>query len=107
MYLNDTSYDLLSKGRATGPFLITTMKGNITPEQQQVARIHMGAWLKERREECGLSQSELARQLGIDQATVNKIEAGKWAISIDMLEMFLIYYGASVKDMFVLTEIKN
>lgn len=83
------------------------MKGNITPEQQQAARTHMGAWLKERREESGLSQSELARQLGIDQATVNKIEAGKWAISVDMLEMFLIYYGASVKDMFVLIEIKN
>lgn len=83
------------------------MKGNITPEQQQAARTHMGAWLKERRIESGLSQSEIARQLGIDQATVNKIEAGKWAISIDMLEMFLLYYGASVKDMFVLTEINN
>lgn len=83
------------------------MKGNITQEQQQEARTHIGAWLKERREESGLSQSELARQLGIDQATVNKIEAGKWAISVDMLELFLLHYGASVKDLFVLTEINN
>ena len=83
------------------------MKGNITPEQQQAARSHVGAWLKERREESGLSQSALAAQLGIDQATVNKIEAGKWAISIDMLELFLLHYGGSVKDMFVLTEIKS
>lgn len=80
------------------------MKGNITPEQAQAARSHMGAWLKERREECGLSQSELARQLGIDQATVNKIEAGKWAISVDVIEMFLQHYGGSVKDMFVSTQ---
>ena len=83
------------------------MKGNITPEKAQAARTHMGAWLKERREESGLSQSELARQLGIDQATVNKIEAGKWAISVDMIEMFLQYYGGSIKDMIVLTSIKN
>lgn len=83
------------------------MRGNITPEQQQAARTHMGAWLKERREESGLSQSELARQLGIDQATVNKIEAGKWAISVNMLELFLLHFGASVKDLFVLTGINN
>lgn len=83
------------------------MKGNITSEQAQAARTHIGIWLKERREESGLSQSELARQIGIDQATVNKIEAGKWAISIDVLEMFLLHYGGSVKDMFILTEIKN
>lgn len=97
--------------RAGQPALFTYnqifMKGNITPEQQRAARTHIGTWLKERREESGLSQSELARQLGVDQATVNKIEAGKWAISVDMLEMFLLYYGASVKDMFLLTEIKN
>lgn len=83
------------------------MKGNITPEQQQAARTHMGAWLKERREESGLSQSEIARQLGIDQATVNKIEAGKWAISIDVMQMFLLHYGTSIMDFFILTEIKN
>jgi transcriptional regulator with XRE-family HTH domain len=83
------------------------MKGNITPEQQQAARIHMGAWLKERREESGLSQSELARQIGIDQATINKIEAGKWAISVDVIEMFLQHYSASLSDIFVLTGIKN
>jgi transcriptional regulator with XRE-family HTH domain len=83
------------------------MKGNITQEQAQAARTHMGAWLKERREESGLSQSELARQLGIDQATVNKIEAGKWAISIDVIQMFLQYYGTSIMDFFILTGIKN
>ncbi len=83
------------------------MKGNITPQQAQAARTHMGAWLKERREESGLSQSELARQLGLAPETVNKIEAGKWAITVDVIEMFLLYYGGSVKDLFVLTGIKN
>lgn len=83
------------------------MKGNLTQEQARAARSHMGIWLKERREESGLSQSELARQIGIDQATVNKIEAGKWAISVDVIEMFLQYYGASITDLFVLTGIKN
>jgi transcriptional regulator with XRE-family HTH domain len=83
------------------------MKGNITPEQQQSARTHMGAWFKERRIESGLSQYELAEALGIDQATVAKIEAGKWAISIDVMQMFLLHYGTSITDFFILTEIKN
>lgn len=83
------------------------MKGNLTPEQAQAARTHMGAWLKERREESGLSQSELADKLSIDRATVYKIEAGKWAISVDVIEMFLQYYGCSVMDFFILTGIKN
>jgi transcriptional regulator with XRE-family HTH domain len=83
------------------------MKGNITAEQQQAARAHIGAWLKERRKESGLSQSELARQIGINQATINKIEAGKWAISVDMIELFLLHYGCSIADIFVLTTIKK
>lgn len=78
------------------------MKGNITPEQQQAARAHMGAWLKERRIESGLSQAELGQLLGIEQATVAKVEAGKWAISIDVIEMFLLHYGTSLKDFFLL-----
>lgn len=78
------------------------MKGNITPEQQQAARTHMGAWFKERRIESGLSQAELGQLLGIEQATVAKVEAGKWAISIDVIEMFLLHYGTSLKDFFLL-----
>jgi len=78
------------------------MKGNINPEQVQAARAHIGAWLKERRVEIGLSQSQFAQLLGIDQATVNKIEAGKWGISIDMLELFCLHFGGSVKDIFII-----
>ena len=78
------------------------MKGNITPEQVQAARDHIGAWIRQRRIDDGLSQSELARQIGIDQATINKIEAGKWGITIDVIELFCIHFGGSVKDIFLI-----
>jgi transcriptional regulator with XRE-family HTH domain len=78
------------------------MKGNIEPEQLEQARLTVGAWLKEKRTEKGLSQSGLARMMGIDQATVNKVEAGKWAISVDMLALFCEHLEYPITELFKL-----
>lgn len=64
------------------------MKGNIAPEQLQVTRELVGAWLRDKRLEKGLSQAQLADLMGIRFETVSKVEAGKWAISMDMLALF-------------------
>jgi len=79
------------------------MKGNIEPEQLEQARLTVGAWLKEKRTERGLSQSALARMMGIDQATINKIEVGKWAITIDMLALFCEHLEYPITDLFKLS----
>jgi transcriptional regulator with XRE-family HTH domain len=64
------------------------MKGNIAPEQLQQARLIVGNWLKNKRVGKRLSQAALGRLMAIDPATINKIESGKWAITIDMLALF-------------------
>lgn len=76
------------------------MKGNIEPEQLEQARLAVGAWLREKRNGKGLSQSGLARLMGIDQATVNKVEAGKWAISVDMLALFCEHLEHPIDELF-------
>lgn len=64
------------------------MKGNIEPEQLQATRELVGNWLRDKRQAKGLSQAKLADLMGIRFETVSKVEAGKWAISVDMLALF-------------------
>lgn len=86
---------------ASAPFF---MKGNIEPEQLEQARIAVGAWLKEKRTGKSLSQSALARMMGIDQATINKIEVGKWAITVDMLALFCEHLESPITELFKLSD---
>lgn len=78
------------------------MKGNIAPEQLQASRETVGNWLRDKRDAKGLSQSALGRLMGIDAATVNKIEAGKWAITIDMLALFCEHLEYPIDELFKL-----
>ena len=56
----------------------------INPEYVAQVRQVIGGWLLDFRKEKGITQSELANQLGIKKATISKIESGKW-LSIEML----------------------
>lgn len=76
------------------------MKGNISPEHLQEIREVVGAWLRQKREAKALSQSGLGDLMGVDQATINKIEAGKWAITIDMLALFCLHLKIPIKKLF-------
>lgn len=76
------------------------MKGNIDPDKLQDARLHIGNWLKEKREAKELSQARLADIMGVDQATVAKVEAGKWAITVDMLSLFCLHLKIPLKKLF-------
>lgn len=42
--------------------------------------------LKEIRLAKGISQGQLAAQIGVDRTVINKIENGRWSFSIDALE---------------------
>jgi DNA-binding transcriptional regulator YiaG len=44
---------------------------------KRVVRLARTGQLADRREELGLSQSDVARALGVDQSTVSRWEAGK------------------------------
>jgi transcriptional regulator with XRE-family HTH domain len=67
------------------------MKGNINPEYLLEVRRLIGAWLREFRAEKKLSQAELGEQMGFDQATIAKIESGKWNFGIDTLTIFAVH----------------
>jgi transcriptional regulator with XRE-family HTH domain len=78
------------------------MKGNIEPEQLEQARTTVGNWLRNKRTGKGLTQSELGRLMGIASQTINKIEAGKWAITTDMLALFCEYLEYPIDELFKL-----
>jgi len=56
----------------------------INPGYVAKVRQLIGGWLREFRKDKGLTQLEVANLLGVGEATVSKIEAGKW-LSLEML----------------------
>ncbi len=53
-------------------------------DQRRDLRVHAGAWLRARREECNLSQRELAERVGALYYTfISQIEAGRGRIPAD------------------------
>lgn len=51
-------------------------------EATRYAQIAIGQRVAQARLDAGLSQTQLARRLGIHQSTINKIEAGRRAPSV-------------------------
>jgi transcriptional regulator with XRE-family HTH domain len=76
------------------------MKGNIDPNTLYAMRVQIGEWLREKRKEKGLSQQELADKMWVGQDTVSKVEAGKWALSVDMLTLFCHHLDIPIKKIF-------
>lgn len=64
------------------------MKANINPEYIYEVRKIIGQWLKDMREEHALTQEQLGERLGLDRATIAKIEAGRWNFGIDTVILF-------------------
>ena len=59
-----------------------------------------GIWLKERRQECGLTHIQLATQSGIAQAQLSKIENNKAEITLFALARLLHALNLSVLSLF-------
>jgi len=78
------------------------MKGNIAPEQLQATRALVGTWLRSKRESKGITQATLADLMGIRFETVSKVEAGKWAISVDMLALFCEHLECPLDEIFII-----
>lgn len=60
------------------------MKEKISSDHVFQLRQIIGSWIKEFRKKKRLTQLRLAEELGITEATVSKMEAGKW-LSLEML----------------------
>ena len=80
--------------------LFTLVSRHMVATDLHMGAMQIGIWLKEKRQEKGLSQLELADKMWIRHETVSKVESGKWAISIDMLTLFCHHLGIPLKKMF-------
>jgi DNA-binding XRE family transcriptional regulator len=72
----------------------------LTPEEAAFVelKLALSASLKERRQQHGLSQSDLAKRLRSSQSRVAKMEASDPAVSLDLLVRALFAAGAKKKD---------
>ena len=59
-------------------------------------RIRIGRRIEDLRKQSGLSQRDLATRCGIAQSTVYRIEAGKFAVRLDLLESIASALGKKV-----------
>jgi len=64
----------------------------------EVARI--GERLRELRKLRGMTQSELARQIGIQQSDLSRMEKGTYRVSLDNLFKILAVFGMDVAQFF-------
>jgi putative transcriptional regulator len=53
-----------------------------------------------RRDQEGLSQGELARELGVSRQTINSIETGRYAPSLPLALALARFFETSVEEMF-------
>jgi transcriptional regulator with XRE-family HTH domain len=61
----------------------------------------VGARLRSLRKERHLTQMELARQIGIQQSDLSRMEKGEYRVSLDNLFKILAAFDVSVNDFFV------
>ena len=54
----------------------------------------------ERRDSEGLSQGELAKELGVSRQTINSIETGKYVPSLPLALALARFFDTTVEEMF-------
>jgi transcriptional regulator with XRE-family HTH domain len=60
----------------------------------------VGSRLRRLRKERGLTQSELARQIGIQQSDLSRMEKGEYRVSLDNLFKILAVFDLDLADFF-------
>jgi len=78
----------------TGDFL------GLSPDERRFveAKLALADGLRRRREQLGLTQTEVAERLGSSQSRVAKMEAAHRTVSTDLLLKSLFRLGASPRD---------
>ncbi len=64
----------------------------------------MRNYLREFREERGLTQEEIARALGVTRQTIIAIEKGKYDPSLKLAFKIARFFGVKIEDIFVYEE---
>ena len=66
---------------------VTTPESEMEEYKLEVRKMY-GSWIKQLREEKGLTQQQLGDKMSLDRSTISKIEDGKWNFGIDTLTLF-------------------
>lgn len=75
-----------------------TVKGRGRFVTQEAATV--GSRLRELRKRRGLTQSELARQIGIQQSDLSRMEKGEYRVSLDNLFRILAVFEMDIAEFF-------
>lgn len=73
------------------------MRKNCMETTTKSFRAKIGDAIRQIREERGMSQGQLAEKAGLIRTTVNKIERGKFSVSVDLLERICDVLGARIR----------
>ena len=58
----------------------------MTNEEKQAVRDRIGARISQLRKEAGLTQEQLSESAGLQRTHVSRIEAGKYAVTLETVE---------------------
>jgi putative transcriptional regulator len=58
--------------------------------------------IKEHRVELGITQAQLAEQVGVSRQTINAIEAGKYSPTLELAMLIALVVKSSVESLFTL-----
>lgn len=68
----------------------------MTDEQKQATRERIGLRIATLRKQAGMSQEQLSQLAGLQRAHISRIEAGKYAVTIETLQTIAEAFGMTV-----------
>lgn len=68
----------------------------MTDEQKQQVRERIGGRVATLRKLKGMTQEQLAQEAGLQRTHVNRIETGKYAVTIDVVQAIAQVFGMTV-----------
>lgn len=68
----------------------------MTDEQKQATRERMGLRIAALRKLAGLSQEQLAERAGLQRTHISRIEAGKYAVTLETVQAIAEAFGMTV-----------
>ena len=60
--------------------------------------------IEELRNEKGIRQEELARELGVSRQTISSLENGRYNPSILLAHKVAVFFGLTIEDVFIFEE---
>ena len=68
----------------------------MTDEQKQQTRARIGQRIAQLRKQTGLTQEQLSEKAGLQRTHVNRIEAGKYAVTLETIQAIAEALGMTV-----------